>query len=166
MELLRLLMIPNSETGGLFRMASKLMQAEATKNADVRIDKLMTLLGRYYQIRDDYQDMTQLEANLDTYCDLDQGAFTLPIIHALIYQQEHNSTELLSILQARRNAGGLSLDSKKHFLSKLKEYGSLEYTRSVLTELHGDLINELDSVEKETGIKNWILRLLFFRLKM
>jgi hypothetical protein len=33
------------------------MQAEATKNTDVNIDTLMSLLGRYYQIRDDYQDI-------------------------------------------------------------------------------------------------------------
>jgi hypothetical protein len=46
------------ETGGLFRMVSKMMQREATKNKDVNIDALMNLLGRYYQIRDDYQDIT------------------------------------------------------------------------------------------------------------
>lgn len=39
-------------------MASKMMQAEATKNTDVNIDTLMNMLGRYYQIRDDYQDIT------------------------------------------------------------------------------------------------------------
>jgi geranylgeranyl pyrophosphate synthase len=38
-------------------MASKMMQAEATKNTNVNIDALMNILGRYYQIRDDYQDI-------------------------------------------------------------------------------------------------------------
>jgi len=39
-------------------MVSRMMQAEATKNKDVNIDPLMNILGRYYQIRDDYQDIT------------------------------------------------------------------------------------------------------------
>lgn len=39
-------------------MVSKMMQAEATNNRDVNVDTLMNILGRYYQIRDDYQDIT------------------------------------------------------------------------------------------------------------
>jgi len=49
------------ETGGLFRMASKMMQAEGTKNSDLNVDTLMSLLGRYYQMRDDYIDLTAAE---------------------------------------------------------------------------------------------------------
>ncbi len=41
-------------------MTAKMMQAEATKNKDVDIDTLMSLLGRYYQIRDDYLDIMGL----------------------------------------------------------------------------------------------------------
>lgn len=50
-------LILSSETGGLFRMATKMMQAEATRNKTLNIDALMTLLGRYYQVRDDYYDV-------------------------------------------------------------------------------------------------------------
>ena len=50
-------LIYHGETGGLFRMVSKMMQREASTNRDVNIDTLMNLLGRYYQIRDDYQDI-------------------------------------------------------------------------------------------------------------
>ena len=39
-------------------MASKMMQAEATKNTNMNVDTLMNMLGRYYQVRDDYQDLT------------------------------------------------------------------------------------------------------------
>jgi hypothetical protein len=46
-----------TETGGLFRMVSRMMQAEATRNTGVNIDTFMNILGRYYQIRDDYQDI-------------------------------------------------------------------------------------------------------------
>ena len=53
----RRLLSLRTETGGLFRMASKMTQAEATKNKDINIDALMSLLGRYYQVKDDYQDI-------------------------------------------------------------------------------------------------------------
>ena len=41
-------------------MAAKMMQAEATQNVDLDISNLMSLFGRYYQIRDDYQDIVPL----------------------------------------------------------------------------------------------------------
>ncbi len=34
-----------------------MMQAEATINNNVNIDALMSILGRYYQVRDDYLDI-------------------------------------------------------------------------------------------------------------
>lgn len=48
-----------SETGGLFRMISKLMIAQSqssTKPAD--LDRFMTLFGRLFQIRDDFSNLT------------------------------------------------------------------------------------------------------------
>lgn len=45
------------ETGGLFRMAAGMMRAEATKNYNLDTDKLMKILGKYYQLRDDYNDL-------------------------------------------------------------------------------------------------------------
>jgi hypothetical protein len=48
----------SAETGALFKMVSRMMQAEAIKNKDVNIVTLMNILGRYYQIRDDYLDIT------------------------------------------------------------------------------------------------------------
>lgn len=46
------------ETGGLFRMISRLViaQSEFPKKAP-NLDRLMTLLGRYFQIRDDYTNL-------------------------------------------------------------------------------------------------------------
>lgn len=38
-------------------MAAGMMRAEATKNRDVDADILMRKLGKYYQLRDDYNDL-------------------------------------------------------------------------------------------------------------
>jgi geranylgeranyl pyrophosphate synthase len=39
-------------------MAARMIQAKATKNHSLNMEKLMNLLGRYFQIRDDYRDFS------------------------------------------------------------------------------------------------------------
>lgn len=53
------------ETGGLFRMASKLMttRSESAVVMPADLDKLTMLLGRYFQIRDDYFNLTSHEVS-------------------------------------------------------------------------------------------------------
>ena len=48
----------STETGGLFRMISRLVIAQSqSPNKPTDLDRLMTLLGRYFQIRDDYANL-------------------------------------------------------------------------------------------------------------
>ena len=48
----------STETGGLFRMISRLMIAQSQfPNRPTDLDRLMTLLGRFFQIRDDYTNL-------------------------------------------------------------------------------------------------------------
>ena len=48
----------STETGGLFRMISRLVIAQSqSSNKPADLDRLMTLLGRYFQIRDDYTNL-------------------------------------------------------------------------------------------------------------
>jgi hypothetical protein len=42
-------------------MAAGMMRAEATQNQDLDTDKLMKILGKYYQLRDDYNDLVPVE---------------------------------------------------------------------------------------------------------
>ena len=47
-----------AETGGLFRMISRLMIAQSkSPTKPVNLDRLMTLFGRFFQIRDDYANL-------------------------------------------------------------------------------------------------------------
>jgi ophiobolin F synthase len=149
-------------------MASKMMQAESTGNKHIKIDQLMSLFGRYYQVRDDYNDVVtaQDRGTAAKYYDLDQGTFTLPIIHALTIQRENGNTELFGILQARNETRSMSAENKALFMTRMRELGSLEYTKSVLDKLYKELMDELRMIEEKMGVKNWILRLMLHHLKV
>ncbi|KAB8303333.1 hypothetical protein EYC80_004766 [Monilinia laxa] len=161
------------KTGGLFRMAAGMMRAEATKNYGLDTDKLMKTLGKYYQLRDDYNDLVPstngTKKNLDiAYNDLDQGSFTFPIIHALEKAVEEGDAELISILRSRKwNQGIISPETKKLAVKKIEDMGSFTYAKGVLYELHAEMERELGMLEKMAGMgENWILRLMLYRLKV
>lgn len=66
----------STETGGLFRMISRLVIAQSqSPNKPADLDRLMTLLGRYFQIRDDYANLV-----LDQVCDPHRGRGMIPIL--------------------------------------------------------------------------------------
>ncbi|TGO38461.1 hypothetical protein BHYA_0074g00090 [Botrytis hyacinthi] len=161
------------KTGGLFRMAAGMMRAEATKNRDLDADILMRKLGKYYQLRDDYNDLVPStkgdEKNLDAaYNDLDQGSFTLPIIHALGKESENGDAKLLNILRSRKwNERKMSLEMKKLAITEMENMGSFTYAKAVLNDLHLDIEHELGMLEKRAGSgENWVLRLMLYRLKV
>lgn len=51
------------KTGGFFRLVMRLIAAEASSSipSNNKLDSFITLLGRYYQIRDGYQNLTSDE---------------------------------------------------------------------------------------------------------
>ena len=55
-----LIMVDN-KTGGFFRMALRLMEIESDAESCPDLIYLVTLIGRYYQIRDDYMNLTSEE---------------------------------------------------------------------------------------------------------
>ncbi|THC95565.1 hypothetical protein EYZ11_004937 [Aspergillus tanneri] len=153
-----------SETTGLFRMAARLLQSEATTHRTLDISKFITLLGRHFQLRDDYQNLVAPEyTNNKGFCDdFDEGKISFSVIHAL----QEGDPELESIFEQRKRSGHFTYEVKQWILDKLRQKGSLEYTLSVVRELYGALWRELEDLEGVTGRKNWMLRMLLQRLKV
>ncbi|KAI4150687.1 MAG: hypothetical protein L6R39_002202, partial [Caloplaca ligustica] len=89
-----------NKTGGLFRLAVKIMQAES-RNNETDYVPLVSVIGLLFQIRDDY-----LNLNSETYTsnkglceDLTEGKFSFPIIHAI--RQTPGNKELINILRMK-----------------------------------------------------------------
>jgi hypothetical protein len=73
---------------------------------------------------------------------------------------------LRSILQERKDKGGLSLPLKKCVLEELERTRGTDYTRTKLEDLHHKVKEEVKRLEAITGRENWILRLLIDKLKV
>ncbi|KAG9229806.1 isoprenoid synthase domain-containing protein [Amylocarpus encephaloides] len=155
------------KTGGLFRIAYRLMRAESMEKSIPDLDTIMTILGRYFQIRDDYMNLESAEyTGQKGFCeDLDEGKFSFPLIHCLggtssLPPSMPHSLELKNIFasRARLDGFGLSPEVKWHILDILRNAGSLESTKLALNQLERGLRTELDLVEGLTGVKNMVLR--------
>ncbi|OCL09914.1 terpenoid synthase [Glonium stellatum] len=165
------------KTGGLFRLLTRLLIAAKANMAGHEssiqpsaFNRFVTLIGRYFQIRDDYQNLNSPDYSAQKgFCeDLDEGKYSYPLIHALKEgkAQANDVLQLRAILQERRDRGGLSLPLKKLAVEHLQRTRSFEYTLKTLKFLEGQISAELSSLESMTGCTNWIMRLLIEKLKV
>ncbi|KAL4741108.1 isoprenoid synthase domain-containing protein [Aspergillus similis] len=79
------LVMVDNKTGGFFRMVLRLLEVESESESNPELTHLFTLLGRYYQIRDDYLNLASEEYTAKKgFCeDLSEGKFSFPLIHLL-----------------------------------------------------------------------------------
>ncbi|PQE26524.1 geranylgeranyl pyrophosphate synthase protein [Rutstroemia sp. NJR-2017a BBW] len=159
-----LCLLKYSETGGLFRLLARLLLAHQTQLEQFELDNFVSLTGKYFQIRDDYENLASAEyTSQKGFCeDLDEGKYSYPLIHAL--KSNKNNLQLRAILHERRDGRGLSSEHKQLALKHLKETGSLEYTRKNLLSLQEQINVEIGGLESRTGSNNWVMRLLLHKL--
>ncbi|KAL5339006.1 isoprenoid synthase domain-containing protein [Aspergillus crustosus] len=123
-----------NKTGGLFRLAIKLIQLESEVDEDCV--PLVDLLGTIFQIRDDYQNLQsdQYAKNKGFGEDITEGKFSYPIVHSIRSSNGSSSSlELLNILRQKTEDEAV----KRYTLRILENTGSFEYTRGKLKELTG-----------------------------
>lgn len=118
-----------NKTGGLFRLAIKLMQAESAEEKDCV--PLVNLIGILFQIRDDYQNLSSPEylSNKGLCEDLTEGKFSFPIIHSIRARPEN--MQLINILKQKTDDAQV----KRYAVSYMEGTGSFEYCRKVLDTL-------------------------------
>ncbi|PUU78454.1 isoprenoid synthase domain-containing protein [Tuber borchii] len=133
----------SNKTGGLFRLAVKLMQAESASDKDYV--PLVNIIGLLFQILDDYLNLQsdQYTKNKGFCEDLTEGKFSFPIIHAI--RSDPSNRQLLNILGQRTT----DQDVKTYAVAYMRDQtGTFEYTRKVIHDLHK---KALEAVEEHGG---------------
>lgn len=117
------------KTGGLFGLAVGLMQLFSDWKQDLK--PLLDTLGLFFQIRDDYANLSSAEYSENkSFCeDLTEGKFSFPTIHAIWSRPE--STQVQNILRKRTE----NMDIKRYCVDYLEKVGSFAYTRQTLRDL-------------------------------
>ncbi|KPV78322.1 uncharacterized protein RHOBADRAFT_10877 [Rhodotorula graminis WP1] len=122
----------NNKTGGLFRIAIKLMMAASPESPPRDYVPLANLIGIIFQIRDDYVNLQSAEYTANKgYCeDLSEGKFSFPIVHAI--RADTTNRQLLNILRERPSSPGPKTYAVTYMETRT---GSFAYTRDVLRRL-------------------------------
>ncbi|XP_037322247.2 geranylgeranyl pyrophosphate synthase isoform X1 [Pungitius pungitius] len=121
------------KTGGLFGLAVGLMQLFSDWKQDLK--PLLDTLGLFFQIRDDYANLSSREYSENkSFCeDLTEGKFSFPTIHAIWSRPE--STQVQNILRQRTE----NTDIKRYCVDYLEKVGSFAYTRQTLQDLEAEV---------------------------
>lgn len=119
----------SNKTGGLFRLAVRLMQSESDMGIDCL--PLINVMGLIFQIADDYKNLADLNYTQSKgYCeDLTEGKFSFPVIHSI--HASSGDQVLLNILSQKPTA----FEIKRHAVEHMESTGSLEYTRKFVEAL-------------------------------
>jgi geranylgeranyl diphosphate synthase type 3 len=117
------------ETGGLFRLAVKLMQASSPNKTDYI--PLVDCIGMVFQIRDDYLNLRSSKYQDNKgYCeDLTEGKFSYPIIHSI--RHDPGNMQIINILKQRTEKH----DVKKYAVQYMEKTKSFAYTREKISAL-------------------------------
>ncbi|KAH7929566.1 terpenoid synthase [Leucogyrophana mollusca] len=140
----------NNKTGGLFRIAIKLMMACSTTNSSVDYVPLVNLFGVYFQIRDDYMNLqsTEYTQNKGFAEDLTEGKFSFPIVHGV--RADETNRQVLNVLQKRPSTPTL----KHHTIAYLRTHTrSFDYTLRVLRTLEAQVRGEIERLGGNQGLE-------------
>ncbi|KAL4927111.1 bifunctional terpene synthase/polyprenyl synthetase family protein [Aspergillus undulatus] len=159
------IMMADNKTGGLFRLIVRLMEAESPLRfaCSESLTTLFTLMGRYYQIKNDYlnlksADYTSKKGFLE---DFGEGKFSLPLIHLL--NNYPYPDRITAAIYNRAATTNITRELKKHILEAMESARTFDYVRGVLKYLHEEIMRIFDALEKEMGTNN-AARVLFWQV--
>lgn len=96
--------------------------------------------------------------------DLDEGKWTLPLIH--LFQTQHSHLAVLNALTTGRKQRGMSIEQKRFVLHAIEESKGLDYARSVMNDLHLQLQAEVGRIQASLGFPNTTMELLLELLRI
>ncbi|ORZ19709.1 geranylgeranyl pyrophosphate synthase [Absidia repens] len=127
----------DNKTGGLLRLAVKLMQAASESETDYTA--LVSKIGIHFQVRDDYMNLqSSTYADNKGFCeDLTEGKFSFPIIHSI--RSDPTNRQLLNILKQRSQ----SIELKQFALQLLEKTKTFAYCRRFLAKMEAEARNDI-----------------------
>ncbi|EXJ65855.1 uncharacterized protein A1O5_11096 [Cladophialophora psammophila CBS 110553] len=136
-----------NKTGGLFRLAVKLMQAESPEKGRIDCVPLVNLMGLVFQICDDYLNLSSsaYTKNKGLCEDLTEGKFSFPIIHSI--RSNPSNLQLINILKQKTT----DEEVKRYAVKYMQGTGSFEYTKSVVRELKVKAFNLVTEMDGSSG---------------
>ncbi|KAJ9637670.1 geranylgeranyl pyrophosphate synthetase [Coniosporium apollinis] len=131
----------SNKTGGLFRLAVKLMQAESA--SDIDCVPLVNTTGLLFQILDDHLNLlSPTYTALKTFAeDLTEGKFSFPIIHAI--RADPSNLVLINILRQKTKDEQV----KRYAVDYMGRMGSFEYSRRVIRQLRRKALGLVEELE-------------------
>ncbi|QSS54569.1 geranylgeranyl pyrophosphate synthase [Histoplasma capsulatum var. duboisii H88] len=135
-----------NKTGGLFRLAIKLMQAESDTGIDCVT--LVNLMGLIFQICDDYLNLSNstYSKNKGPCEDLTEGKFSFPIIHSI--RSQPDNLQLINILKQKTT----DEEVKRYAVNYMESTGSFAYTRKTVMQLRDKALTLIDELENLTDM--------------
>ncbi|KAH8930454.1 terpenoid synthase [Atractiella rhizophila] len=122
----------NNKTGGLFRIAIKLMMATSPECTVSDYTPIVNLIGVAFQIQDDFLNLQSNQYTKNKgYCeDLTEGKFSFPVIHSI--RSDPHDRRILNVLRQKPKEESL----KSHAVEYMRDCTkSFEYTQQVLDSL-------------------------------
>lgn len=149
-----------NKTGGLFRLAIKLMCTASGKQEKDYVP-LVNTVGLLFQILDDYRNLSDgsYTANKGLCEDLTEGKFSFPVIHSI--RTNPTNLVLINILKQKTQ----DEEVKRYALSHMEQTGSFAYTRRVLRGLTKKALLLVDEVDAGQG-KGDSMRAILEKLKV
>jgi geranylgeranyl diphosphate synthase, type III len=149
-----------NKTGGLFRLAVKLMQAESPERGRRDCVPLVNLMGLIFQICDDYLNLSSntYTKNKGLCEDLTEGKFSFPVIHSI--RSDQSNLQLINILKQKT-----ADEEVKHYAVKYMEgTGSFEYTRRAIRELKAKAYGLIEEMDTAGGVEGEGIRKILERI--
>lgn len=136
-----------NKTGGLFRLAVKLMQIESPERSRIDCVPVVNLMGLIFQICDDYLNLSSdvYTQNKGLCEDLTEGKFSFPVIHSI--RADPGNLQLINILKQKTKDD----EVKRYAVKYMEGTGSFEYTRKVVRELRAKSFVLIDQMDGGTG---------------
>ncbi|KAJ0415663.1 isoprenoid synthase domain-containing protein [Aspergillus carlsbadensis] len=172
----------DGKTGAMFVMLLRMMVvlAETEKQTQTQsetpsiqrlswplpdLERLMQLLGRLFQVRDDYQNLhDETYAKQKGFCeDLDEGKLSFPVI-ACCEADPSARASMLKLLRIKKQGQRVSEAQKMQMLRLILDSGALHRTWEVIQCLIEEIRAALAVVEERVGVRNSALRLILLLL--